>query len=167
MKKQEINFAFIDSQNLNMGIKESGWSLDYGKFLVYLKEKYSVKKAYLFIGYIPENQNLYSKLQEFGYVLVFKPVLKGVNGKAKGNVDADLVLKAVLKKEEYEKAILVSSDGDFYCLVDYLYGKNKLKCVLSPNMKKCSVLLKKSAKEKIIFMDNLKNKLRYKKKNTA
>lgn len=104
---------------------------------------------------------------EFGYVLVFKPVLKDVNGKAKGSVDADLVLKTILKIEEYEKAVIVSSDGDFHCLVDYLYSKGKLKCVLSPNKKKCSVLLCKLAKEKMIFMDNLENKLSYKKKKTA
>lgn len=164
---KEKNYAFIDSQNLNMGIKESGWSLDYRKFFVYLTEKYFVIKVYLFIGYLPENQNMYSKLQEIGYILVFKPVLLDKNGKAKGNVDADLVLNAVLKINEYEKAVVVSSDGDFYSLIDCLYAKRKLKCVLSPNKKKCSVLLRKSAKEKIIFMDNLKSKLAYKKKNTA
>jgi len=167
MKKQENNYAFVDSQNLNMGVKEAGWSLDFGKFFIYFKEKYSVKKTYLFIGYIPENQNLYSKLQEFGYVLVFKPVLKNKNGQAKGNVDADLVLKALVNLNNCDKAVIVSSDGDFYCLVDYLYGRKKLQCVLSPNKKKCSVLLRKSAKEKMVFMDNLQEKLSYKKKNTA
>ena len=64
MKKLENNYAFIDSQNVNLGIQELGWKLDFRKFRVYLREKYGVKKAYLFIGYLPENQNLYRSLQE-------------------------------------------------------------------------------------------------------
>jgi len=81
------------------------------------------------------------------------------DGKPKGNVDAELVLQVMIDWEKYNQAVIVSSDGDFYCLVNYLYEKNKLKRVISPNYKKCSALLKKAAKEKIDFLDNLKNKL--------
>jgi len=167
--RQEKNFAFIDSQNLNLGIRELGWKIDYGKFRVYLKEKYDAVKAYMFIGYLPENQNLYKALQEKGYILVFKPVLKDGDGKAKGNVDADLVLRAMIDYGDYEKAVIVTSDGDFYCLAGYLYEKNKLKVILSPYVKTCSTLLKKTAKEKMVYMDNLRNKLEYiaKEKSTA
>jgi len=161
------NFAFIDSNNVNLGVKELGWRLDFRKFRVYLKEKYQVKKAYLFIGYLPENQELYRSLQEFGYVLIFKPVMITKDGKPKGNVDAELVLQVMIDWEKYHQAVIVSSDGDFYCLVNYLYEKNKLKRVISPNYKKCSVLLKKAAREKIDFLDNLKNKFAIKWKSTA
>ncbi|MDP2207717.1 MAG: NYN domain-containing protein [Bacteroidota bacterium] len=88
------NYAFIDSQNLNLGIQELGWKLDFKRFRIYLEEKYNVEKAYLFIGYLPENQDIYTSLQNYGYVLVFKPVLKNKKGEVKGNVDADLVLQA-------------------------------------------------------------------------
>ncbi len=57
MISKENNYAFIDSQNVNLSIKELGWSLDFKKFRVYLHEKYGVTKAYLFIGYVPENQD--------------------------------------------------------------------------------------------------------------
>lgn len=161
MLKTENNFAFIDSNNLNLGVQELGWKLDYRKLRIYLREKYCATKAYLFVGYLPENQNLYRLLQEYGYLLVFKPVMKNKNGEAKGNVDADLVLQAMIAFHEYDKGVLVTSDGDFYCLVGYLYEKDKLKVVLSPNKKKCSILLTKSAKEKIAFMDDLRQKLEY------
>lgn len=157
------NYAFIDSQNLNLGIKELGWKLDFERFRVYLKDKYGIEKAYLFIGYLPENQDLYRSLQEYGYVLVFKPVLKNKDGDVKGNVDAELVLQAMVDYNKYNKAVIVTSDGDFHCLVNYLYSKKKLAMVLSPNHDKCSVLLTKAAKGKIAFMNNLKRKLRYKK----
>ena len=51
MKLKENNYAFTDSQNLNLGIQKLSWKLDYRKFRVYLKEKYSVEKAYIFIGF--------------------------------------------------------------------------------------------------------------------
>ncbi|MFA6171626.1 MAG: NYN domain-containing protein [Patescibacteria group bacterium] len=158
------NYAFIDSQNLNLGIRDLGWRLDYKKFRIYLKEKYGVDKAYLFIGFLIENQNLYRSLQEYGYILIFKTVMKDCDGKAKGNVDANLVLQAMIDFNKYKKAVLVTSDGDFYCLADYLYKNNKLEIVISPNQGKCSVLLRKSAKEKIVFMNNLESKFSYIKK---
>jgi len=162
MFKTQRNFAFIDSQNLNLGIKSLGWRLDYQKFWVYLKEKYSVVVAYLFIGYIAENQDLYNFLQKAGYVLVFKPVLLYKDGKVKGNVDAELVLQAMIDYGSYDQAVVVTSDGDFYCLVKYLYERTKLGVVMSAYQATCSVLLKRAAKEKIIFMNNLRAKLEYK-----
>ena len=162
MKNKENNYAFIDSQNLNLGVQSLGWKLDFRKFRIYLKEKYGVSTAYLFLGYIQENQDLYSSLQKAGYILVFKPVFSDENGDVKGNVDADLVLQAMIEYSNYDKAIIVSSDGDFYSLVKYLYERKKLKFVVSPYVKTCSKLLKKSAKERIVFMDNLREKLKYK-----
>lgn len=158
------NYAFIDSQNLNLGIKRLGWTLDFRRFRVYLKEKYHAQKAYLFIGYLPENQSLYRALQEYGFVLVFKPVLRAPDGKVKGNCDAELVLQAMIDFKEYEQAVIVTSDGDFGCLVEYLYKQGKLEMVLSPSADHCSVLLRKAAKEKIIYMNNLREKLEFKKR---
>jgi len=167
MKQKENNYAFIDSQNLNLGIQKLGWKLDYQKFKVYLAEKYGVKKAYMFIGFVVLNQSLYDRLQEAGFILEFKPTIPDADGKIKGNIDADLVLRATLGLNDYDKAVIVSSDGDFYSLVQHLYEKNKLKVVLSPDEENCSNLLKQTAKEKIWFMNNLRDKLEYKKKSTA
>jgi uncharacterized LabA/DUF88 family protein len=167
MNLKENNYAFIDSQNLNLGIQKLGWKLDYRRLRVYLAEKYGVKKAYIFIGFVALNQSLYDHLQEAGFILKFKPTIPDADGKIKGNIDADLVLRAVLELNDYAKAVIVSSDGDFYSLVQYLYENNKLKVVLSPDKEHCSNLLRKTAKEKIWFMDNLRDKLEYKKKSTA
>lgn len=169
MDKKADNIAYIDSQNLNLGVQSLGWSLDYKKFRIYLKEKYQVTTAYLFIGFIPENNNLYSSLQKAGYILKFKPVLPNKDGSHKGNVDADLVMQVMIDyfEKNFDQAVIVTSDGDFYCLVDYLYDRKKLKIVLSPYQKTCSTLLKKTAREKIVFIDNLRKKLGYKRKSTA
>lgn len=161
---KEIIYAYIDGNNLNLGIKSLGWKLDFQRFRKYLREKYKVSVAYLFIGYTQTNQDLYSSLQKAGFVLVFKPTLPDKDGNIKGNVDADLVLQVMIdyKDSNFDKALILTSDGDFYSLVKYLYEHDKLLAVMSPYVKTCSALLKKSAKEKIVFMDNLRKKIEYK-----
>lgn len=161
MKNQENNYGFIDSNNLHLSIKELGWKLDYKKFRVYLRDKHQINKVYLFLGFLPENQEMYKNLQDDGYTLVFKPILQYKDGKVKGNCDAELVLQTMIDFAKYDKALLVSGDDDFYCLINYLYGKQKLKFVLVPNQNKYSALIKKSAKEKLLFMNNLRQKLEY------
>ena len=97
--EKDNNYAFIDSQNLNLSIRSQGWFLDFKRFRVYLKDKYDITKAFLFIGYVSTNQNLYTSLQKDGYILVFKPTLFLPKGGVKGNVDAELVLYSMIALE--------------------------------------------------------------------
>lgn len=120
------NYAFIDSQNLNLSIRAQEWILDTKKFRKYLEDKYNIIKAFLFIGYLATNEGLYTSLQKDGYNIIFKPTMILPNGKPKGNVDAELVLHSMIEYPEYEKALIVAGDGDYHCLIDYLKGKNKL-----------------------------------------
>lgn len=162
---QHSNYAFIDSQNLNLGIQDSGWKLDYKKFRLYLKNKYNVSHAFVFIGLVANNQDLYTELQKAGFVLIFKPTVRYfIDGKetVKGNVDAELVLHAAaIEYSHYNKAIIVSGDGDFACLIKFLAEKNKLLHIFTPN-KKYSQLLKPYS-QYIIRVDQLKNALEYQK----
>lgn len=158
------NFAFIDSQNLNLSIKELGWRLDYRKFRQYLKEKYHVSKGFLFLGFIAENSDLYKSLQDAGFILIFKPTLTYKDGHTKGNCDAELVLQTMIEFKNYQKAVLVTGDGDFHCLAKYLIQKNKLEKLLIPNQKKYSALLKKFPSEFLAFINDLQPKLSYTKK---
>lgn len=153
------NAAFIDGENLYLGVKALGWCLDYKKFMTYLREKYRVRVAYIFIGYIARYHDVYDHLRNAGFELVFKPVVADASGKIKGNVDADMVLKAATETDAYDKAVIVSNDGDFYSLVEYLNQRGKLEAVLSPNKRYCSFLLRRVAKEKIWFVDNLRNQM--------
>jgi len=110
-----------------------------------LKHKYKIKKAFLFIGFVPENQSLYTELQKAGYICIFKPTLEiKRNGeiKRKGNVDAELVLHTMIEYENFSKALIVSGDGDFYCLVEYLFKNSKLLKIIVPNIKYSSLLRK-------------------------
>jgi uncharacterized LabA/DUF88 family protein len=159
MLKKENNFAYIDGANLHKGIKDLGWSLDYARFRVWLKEKYSVERAYLFIGLMPKRKELYTALQEAGFTLVFKEITYDGQGNVKGNCDADLVLAAVRDAYEnnFAKMILVSCDGDYAGMVKFLMVKNKFKIILSPNNKnKLSILLKRTGAS-IAYLDNQKS----------
>jgi uncharacterized LabA/DUF88 family protein len=139
----ESNYVFIDSQNLNLAIRGCGWEIDFKKFHRYLEVKYNAKRSYLFIGYVEGNQALYTSLQEAGFICIFKPTLKLADGKVKGNVDAELVLHTMIHLNNFDKAVIVSGDGDFFCLVEYLLQNNKLKKLLIPNEYKYSSLYKK------------------------
>jgi uncharacterized LabA/DUF88 family protein len=165
MQKPLGNYAFIDSQNLNLSIQALGWKLDFGRFRVYLKEKFRVSKAFLFIGYVEGNNNLYVHLQEAGFICIFKPTLQYKDGKTKGNCDAELVLQAMIEYEHYEKAVIVTGDGDFHCLVRHLLENKKLESVLIPNQHRFSALLKfKNLKPYLRYLNDLKDKLGHKKK---
>lgn len=157
------NFAFIDGQNLHLGVTVLGWKLDWHRFRVYLSEHYRVGRAFYFIGYIPDNQAVYTRLQNAGYTLIFKPVTYQHGGRPKGNVDAELVLQAMIEYPRYEHAVIVTGDGDFGCLVRYLYQQDKLERVLSPNRRRCSALLKRAVREKIDFLEEARGKIEYKK----
>ena len=158
MKKQN-NSAFIDGANLHKGIAELHWDLDYKKFRVWLLEKYQVNKAYLFLGFVPKYKKLYTYLQEAGFILIYKEVTYNGTGKTKGNCDATLVLKVVVDfyEKRYDKAVIVSSDGDYAELVDFLREKQSLKMLISPN-KKCSFLLRK-LNVPLLYLDTKKTKL--------
>jgi uncharacterized LabA/DUF88 family protein len=174
--KAEIIYAFIDSQNLNLSVQNDifkstgevvyrGWKLDFNRFFVYLKDKYKVEKAYLFIGFVPGNESLYKALQEYGYILIFKPTLEYSNGKKKiikGNVDAELVLNAMIELPNYSKCIIVAGDGDYYCLIEYLEKQNRLKHIFIPNKYSHSSLLRKYSRF-FLYVSDLRGKLEYRK----
>ncbi len=174
--KERRNYAFIDSQNLNLGVQKAGWKLDWKKFREYLRTEHDVDVAYLFIGYMAENVQMYKQLHSSGYLIVLKPTVgmlnpiieqqPGVESKdekkppMKGNIDAELVLYAMKDMSNYKKAIIVSGDGDFYCLAEYLANKDRLLHIMTPNRQYSSLL--KPYEEYIIRIDQLRRKLEHK-----
>jgi uncharacterized LabA/DUF88 family protein len=159
MKK---NYAFIDGNNLYLGARSQHINLDYKKLRLYLKTKFNADKVFIFIGYDANNTNLYSYLQKVGFVLVHKPtVIYMENGKRqmKGNVDAELVLySSAIEYKSYDKAIIITSDGDFACLMRFLVEKGKLAKIITPT-KNYSKLLKPFG-EYILPLSIIKEKVR-------
>ena len=164
--KPQVNYAYIDGNNLNLTMRNLGWNLDYRRFRTYLREHYGVAVAHYCIGYMPEFEALYRSLISAGFHLVFKKVTRLPDGSVKGNVDSVLVLQALIDYAAYAKAVLVTSDGDFECLVEYLRGNGKLERVLAPCKAGCAKLLQDAAGSQMDYLDNLRARLEYKKKRT-
>jgi uncharacterized LabA/DUF88 family protein len=163
-KTSENNYAFIDSQNLHAGVESLGWKLDHKKFREYLRSEHHVTKAYMFLGFMEEHQTLYSALQEAGFILYFKPLVRSEDTVIKGNVDADMVLQAMIDVERYDKAVIVSGDGDFAGLIRHLASVNKLAQVIIPNRGTYSSLFKRLDEygdKYFTFMNDLRDKLAY------
>lgn len=151
-------YAFIDSQNLNLGVKQTvpdrktgriiynGWDLSFPKFHKYLTDKYKVTKAFLFIGKVDGNEPLYGSLVSAGYEIVFKPTFEITESDGtktrKGNVDAELVLHTMIEYPNFDKAIIIAGDGDYRCLIQYLLDNGKLFKILIPNRYRFSQQLK-------------------------
>jgi|SRR3989338_3538315 len=155
------NYAFIDSQNVHLSIRDQGWSMDWKRFRQYLKDKYDVVKAFTFVGYVPSNENLYAMLQQSGFIIIFKPILNIRSGGRtiiKGNVDAELVLHTMIEWDNFDRAVIVTGDGDFYCLVRYLVQKNKFSRLIVPDKHKYSRLFHEFA-EITTPLNEMKEKL--------
>ncbi len=155
--------AYIDASNLKFGVEQSGWKLDYKSFHSWLRDKFGVREAILFMGLIPDNAGLYNFLQNIGYDISFKPTITSKENRTKGNVDGELILR--IAKDFYEKqlesAVLVSGDGDYHCVVKFLKGKNIPIAIVSPNKKYLSLLLKRT-NVPIVILDQFIEKLRLK-----
>ncbi|MBI2056163.1 MAG: NYN domain-containing protein [Candidatus Sungbacteria bacterium] len=168
-------YAFIDASNLFYGGEKSlGWKIDYQKLLGYLKEKYSVSRAFYFGGVeihnfeynyqknetIPLNElekhlktlisndgaklneaellligrhlqrvRFYPHLNSFGYKLYLKPVKlydqEDGTTKRKANCDVDKAFHLMKEKDNFNRAVVLSGDGDFLLVLKYLKDNGK------------------------------------------
>ena len=155
-------------KNLYLGTnsEKPAWKVDLIKFRQYLTKKYSVQKAYYFLGFVDEdNQELYDNIQEAGLVLKFREHNSAMMSKKKGNVDTDIVfdiLKRMYKKELFNKIVLVAGDGDYKMLVDFLIEENKFEKILFPNKRFASSLYKKITRVYFDYLSNIKHSIELK-----
>jgi uncharacterized LabA/DUF88 family protein len=167
-ERVQINMAFIDGQNLYSGVRDGGWAIDHKRFRIYLLEKYHVTEAYYFMGFISEDeQDLYDNLQEAGFILSFKEHSSALKGTKKGNVDSDIIfniMKKLVDDEPLDKVFIISGDGDYKKLVDYLVVKDKFGKMLFPNKKFASSLYQTLGGEHFNYLEepDVKAKIAYK-----
>jgi len=155
--------AYIDASNLKFGVQQSNWKLDYKAFRSWLRDKFGVTRAILFMGLIPDNSELYNYLQSTGYDISFRPTITSKEGRTKGNVDGELILSVAkdFYEDELENVVLVAGDGDYYCIVEFLKEKKIPIVIISPNKKYLSLLLKRT-NVPIVILDQFIEKLRQK-----
>jgi uncharacterized LabA/DUF88 family protein len=79
-----------------------------------------------------------------------------MSGTKKGNVDTDIVfmmMKHHIEADEHQKMILVSGDGDYKKVVEYLIKKNRFLKILFPNQAFASSLYKKLGNKYQVALD--------------
>ncbi|MBP6858893.1 MAG: NYN domain-containing protein [Candidatus Pacebacteria bacterium] len=167
-KTNTSNIAFIDGQNMHLGTTQDNWKVDLKKLRIYLKDKYHIIDAYYFLGYASEDeQDLYSNLQKSGFVVLFKehnPTLKSMK---RGNVDTDIVfeiMKNIIDNNNFDKIVIISGDGDYKKVVDYLIKKDRFKKILFPNKHFASSLYKHFGAEFFDYLYNIKTYIEWHKK---
>ena len=155
VKISTVNKAniYIDGNNLYRAAKELGFEIDYKKFRGWLRQKYNPSSVYIFIGLVPDRIKFYEYLQECGFILIFKQTVSA-GGTIKGNCDAELVLKVTsgFYTKSFDRCFLITGDGDFGCLVQFLKENNAIESIISPDKNKCSILLKNKNTE-IVFLN--------------
>jgi uncharacterized LabA/DUF88 family protein len=163
------NICFIDGQNLHLGTKECGWAVDHEKLRTYLYDKYHINEAYYFLGYVSEDQqDLYDKLQRSGFILSFREHSSALRGRKKGNVDCDIVFgimkKLIEENNEFAKIFIISGDGDYKKLVDFLFKRKKFGKMLFPNKRFASSLYHSLGREYFDYLEevDVRDKIEYK-----
>ena len=163
MKINNKTRVYIDGANLYRGSKSLDWIFDYKKFYIWISENFKTEKIYLFLGFVEEQKDLYNFLEKIGYKIIFKKTLKS-KGKIKGNCDAELVLKSAedIIRKDLDEIVLVSSDGDFACLLEFAKNERKNIKVVSPS-KKLSYLIRRLYCE-ITYLNSLRKMVEKKKR---
>ena len=164
--KREKVFAFIDAQNIAKGIENSGWKIDWSAFRKWLAKHYNVSQAFMYIGYMAENRDLYLQLNNNGFNIDLKQTVKSAgrdassrdSGDVKGNVDVDLTIGVWREYANYNKAIIISGDGDFVSLIQHLIDNKKLKKIIVPEF--YSSLFRKY-NDYIIELSDYREELKY------
>lgn len=155
-------YAYIDNENVNVSIIKQRRKIDREKLYKWLRKEHNVDVVKMFMGKHPDFEKMYDFFEAIGYKLIFRQMNVGGKWPLKGNIDTELVLEAMKDFPHYKKAIIVSGDWDFSCLVEYLRDKKKLGKVIVPNKNRYSEFLKEAAWEKKIeSLTELKKKLRY------
>jgi len=169
------NYAYIDGANLHFTYENLDWKIDYQKLLDHLRAKHGVIIAHYFIGKTPDNQAIYDKLSSYGYNIKPKEpspydteeivcphcgmVVTPSEKRYKADIDSYLTMQVISDINEFDKAVLITSDGDFDELVKRLLRQDKLRMVFAPCKEGCSWLLKSAARGRIAFIDDYRDEL--------
>lgn len=167
----KTNIAFIDWQNLHLWTSSEWWKVDFKRFRIYLRDKFKVEEAYLFLWFVnDDHQEMYRKIQKAGFILEFREHNTNMLWKKKWNVDVDIVFEImhrILEEDDFNKIVLVTWDWDYIKLVKYLIEKERLEKILFPN-KKFSSLYKTSVFRKLwlnLSLSDVRRKIETGKKN--
>ncbi len=132
---------FVDGANMFYTQKKGlGWFFDPGKLLKTLKAEDELADAFWYMGVKPSpesrDENFLRYLAYAGYTVrtkQLKTIFDPESGETiqKANLDIEIVMDMFNTVDNYQKAILLSGDGDFERALESLRSRGKRICVVS------------------------------------
>uniref|UniRef100_A0A7V3PT30 NYN domain-containing protein n=1 Tax=candidate division WOR-3 bacterium TaxID=2052148 RepID=A0A7V3PT30_UNCW3 len=124
--------VFIDVQNVQETFERQGKEVRYDAIIRHIittgrREQENCK----FVAFVPyrrddeRRQRLIDALSFQGYRVVAKPVRERPDGTIKANMDIEITLEILSMSDWLDEIVLVTGDGDFVALVDWLSKRGK------------------------------------------
>lgn len=119
--------VLVDVPNIYFTLRKNlDGRLDYTKFLNRLQESFIIHRAIAYGGQLSdEAESFISVLQSVGYETRFKPVQVFSDGSKRANFDLDIAMDAVRILPSVDIVVLVSGDGDFVPVIEYIQSRGK------------------------------------------
>jgi uncharacterized LabA/DUF88 family protein len=161
-------YAFVDAANMiYRNTDPIPWKIDLKKLISYLQKRFDVQQTYYFGGVDDRNAaqlKLYSKLEEWGYILKLNPVKKFVNDRGewyiKADVDSRMTFEMMRLLPEYDRCIVITGDGDYYWVLQYILEQKQAgRLLASPS--KTAKELKQLFSNHFINLDDARTFLEY------
>ena len=154
--KLTMTYVFIDATNIIYGTSYYGWKMDFEKLFKYLTNRYEAKAVYYYAGVDSKNVkqlNFYKKLTDFGYKLRLVPVKIFSDGHKKADVDSRMTFEIIKLDKKFDKAIIMTGDGDYYWVLEYLIKTKKMVKLISHNRNTARELKKLFGKDFVDMED--------------
>lgn len=118
--------VFVDVANVANREGTTGYRIDYGRLLEYLSHNRRLvhARAYCpiisdYVGRI-QYQRTVAPIWNKGYKIITKPIKTYPDGTRKADLDLTLAIDAIRRADTMDVMALVSGDGDFVPLVEYM-----------------------------------------------
>jgi len=119
--------VFVDIQNVYYGAKDNfNGKIDYKVLLdnTLKGRKLITANAYVINNMAIDNKGFVSLLQKLGYTIRDKDLKVRNDGSSKGNADIEMTIDIINEKDRLDTVVLISGDGDFVPLVEFLKERN-------------------------------------------
>ena len=161
--------VFLDGANFFFMQKNAlGWFADPKKILDYIEKEGEIVDAFYYIGMDAppdaRQKGYLDALPSMGYTLVtkqIKTIYDSKNGttKKKANLDIEIVLDMFNTIDHYDKAILISGDGDFERALTLLRARGKQFAVMATDSFMARELLNVAGRH-YVRLDNIKDEIK-------
>jgi uncharacterized LabA/DUF88 family protein len=151
---------YIDGSNLNLSAKNHGLEIDLNLMLLYLKEKYYINSCKYFTPNFKFLETEFEILKQSGVEIIYKKIYRE-DKKVKANCDVEISHHITLdvRDGKVDKVILLTGDGDFYSLLEYIESNNVEAKIIAIYPKDTSRLYRNSNKFGLTYLSQVKEKI--------